>query len=130
MNLIECPTCGLQYDKDTMDKCPFCEVDKNHKPNYNKRTRPNNESNSTNDFRPNFSYHKEPTLSRWHTFATIILILSIVGVLVLAFISILEKNAIYIIAGISEFLIISLFCGIVHLLADIKLCIEKLHYKQ
>ena len=63
-------------------------------------------------------------LSGWATFATVIMILSAIGLLILTIISIGEENAMYFLIGLGEFIMISLFCGIVHLIADIKFSID------
>lgn len=141
--IIECPTCGLQYDEEIMDKCPFCELDKGNLDGnqvgnvFNKyfqtqsqsvKHEKTQKSNLDNSPRPVSTY--EPSLSIWWTIATIIMILSGVGLFVLTFVSIAEKNAIYFIAGFGEFIVILLFCGIIQLLAKIKFGIDKLQNKE
>ncbi len=57
------------------------------------------------------------------------LVLSSIGLLILAILSLSEENAIYFIAGLGEFILFSLFCGIVQLLAGIKQGIDNLQNK-
>ena len=69
---------------------------------------------------------EKPERSGWYAFATFIMILSGIGLFILAIVSISEANAIYFLIGLGEFLMISLFCGILQLLAGIKLGIDNL----
>jgi len=78
---------------------------------------------------PNRQTVKYVERSGWHTYATIMLVLSSIGLLILAILSLSEENAIYFIIGLSEFILFSLFCGIVQLLAGIKQGIDNLQIK-
>ena len=57
------------------------------------------------------------------------LVLSIIALVILTILSLSEENAIYIIIGLGEFILFSLFCGIVQLLAGIKQGIDNLQIK-
>jgi len=58
--------------------------------------------------------------SGWYAYATVMLMLSIIGLVVLIIASIVTENIVFFIAGLGEFIMFSLFCGIVQLLAGIK----------
>lgn len=72
---------------------------------------------------------EKPERSGWFTFATAIMIISGIGLIILIILSIIEENAIFFLIGLGEFLMISLFCGIVQLLTDIKQGIYNLQNK-
>ena len=69
---------------------------------------------------------KTAVISEWYLYAKVMLIVSAVGLLILAKISISEKDAIYFFVGAGEFIMFSLFCAIVQLLAGIKQGIDNL----
>ena len=71
----------------------------------------------------------EAPISKWHKYAMAMLIISIIGLLVLAILSLSEENVIYFVIGLGEFILFSLFCGIVQLLAGIKQGIDNLQNK-
>ena len=64
--------------------------------------------------------------SVWYVFATFILILSSIGLLVLSIFSITEETVLYFLIGLGEFFVVSLFCAIVQLLANIKQDVDNL----
>ena len=69
---------------------------------------------------------KTAEISKWYTYAKVMLIVSAVGLLILAIFSISEKDAIYFCVGAGECVMFSLFCAIVQLLAGIKQGIDNL----
>ena len=69
---------------------------------------------------------KTAEISKWYTYAKVMLIVSAVGLLILAIFSISEKDAIFFCVGAGEFVMFSLFCAIVQLLAGIKQGIDNL----
>lgn len=69
---------------------------------------------------------KTAVISEWYLYAKVMLIVSAVGLLILAIFSISEKDAIYFCVGAGEFVMFSLFCAIVQLLAGIKQGIDNL----
>ena len=58
--------------------------------------------------------------SGWYTYATVTLVLSFIGLAILTIASIATENIVFLIVGLGEFIMFSLFCGIVQLLAGIK----------
>lgn len=58
--------------------------------------------------------------SKWYTFATIMIVLSAIGLCILGIVSISEEDPIFFLIGLGEFFMVSLFCAIVQLLAGLK----------
>lgn len=69
-------------------------------------------------------------LSGWFKFATAIMVLSGIGLLSLFIVSHNENDFGYFLMGLGGFLIMSLFSGILQLLAEIKLGIDNLQNKE
>lgn len=67
--------------------------------------------------------------SDWYQFASVILVLSCIGLFVLAIVSVGEENPIYFLIGLGETLIMSIICGILQLLACIKQGIDNINNK-
>ena len=148
-HFINCSSCGKQYNKQAFDKCPHCGFDPN--PASSTVICPNklcgkeisdqfekcpfcgtplqDVKTDKEENTPNRQTVKYVERSGWHTYATIMLVLSSIGLLILAILSLSEENAIYFIIGLSEFILFSLFCGIVQLLAGIKQGIDNLQIK-
>ncbi len=74
-------------------------------------------------------YIEKSKRSNWYGFATVIMVISGIGLLILALISLGEENSTYFLIGLGEFLMVSLFCGIMQLLAGIKQGIDNLQNK-
>lgn len=146
---IKCSSCGKEYNELAFNKCPHCGFNPNPTsstvicPNklcgkevsnqFEKcpfcGTPLNDIKSEKAEFNTNRQTVKYVERSSWHTYATIMLVLSIIGLFVSAILSLSEENAIYFIAGLGEFILFSLFCGIVQLLADIKQGIDNLQNK-
>lgn len=62
--------------------------------------------------------------SGWHSFATAMIIISIIVLIVLGIISINEDDVLYFLIGLGGFIPFSLLCAIVQLLAGIKQCFD------
>ena len=58
--------------------------------------------------------------SKWFTFATVTIVISAIGLFILGIVSISEENPLFVSIGVGEFIMVSLFCGIVQLLASLK----------
>ena len=114
---VLCPNklCGKEVSNQ-FEKCPFCGT-----PLHNTAVSSGNKPN-----RPKAKYVER---SGWYTYATIMLVLSIIALVILTILSLSEENAIFIIIGLGEFILFSLFCGIVQLLAGIKQGIDNLQNK-
>lgn len=148
-HFINCSSCGKQYNDQAFDKCPHCGFNPN--PTSSTIICPNklcgkevsdqfekcpfcgtslqeakNDKVENNPNRPTVKYVER---SGWYTYATIMIVLSAIGLLILAELSLSEENAIYFIIGLGEFILFSLFCGIVQLLAGIKQGIDNLQNK-
>lgn len=65
-------------------------------------------------------------LSGWFKFATVMMVLFGIGLLILIIVSHNEEDVGYFLIGLGGFLVLSLFCGILQLLAEIKLGIDNL----
>ncbi len=152
-HFINCSSCGKQYNEQAYDKCPHCGFNPN--PTNGTVFCPNKLcgkeisdqfekcpfcGTSLNDAKNNKeSIHTETTSNKqtiktversgWYTYATIMLVLSFIGLLILAILSLSEGNAIFFIIGLGEFIMFSLFCGIVQLLAGIMQGIDNLQNK-
>ena len=121
MSTIFCPNklCGKEIS-DQFEKCPFCGTslqditDSNVEP-----VKPTTEKRT-------FIYVSR---SGWYTYATIMLVLSAVGLVVLGIASIIMENITFIIIGLGEFILFSFLCGVVQLLAGIKQGIDNLQNK-
>ena len=148
-HFIKCSSCGNQYNKDVYDKCPQCGFNPNSTtstvicPNKLCGKEVSNQfekcpfcgtslqegKNNNVENIPNRPIAKYVERSGWYTYATLMLILSAIGLLILVILSLSEENAIYFIIGLGEFILFSLFCGIVQLLAGIKQGIDNLQNK-
>ena len=71
-------------------------------------------------------YVEAPERSDWYNFATIMIVLSGIGLFILGIVSISEENALFFLIGLGEFFMVSLFCAIVQLLAGIKQGVDTL----
>ena len=69
-------------------------------------------------------------LSGWFKFATVMMVLSGIGLLSLIIVSYNENDFGYFLIGLGGFLTMSLFCGILQLLAEIKRGIDNLQNKE
>lgn len=120
MSTILCPNklCGKEISGQ-FEKCPFCGTPLNDV--ANKKV----ESVSPKTVKRKPAY---VPLSGWHTFATIMLVLSALVFVGWVFVSVLEGDE-YFIIGLVGFVVIFLLCGIVQLLAGIKRGIDKLYNK-
>lgn len=121
MSTVFCPNklCGKEVS-DQFEKCPFCGT-----PLDGEKDKPINPGDSTSEKRTAVYVER----SGWYTYATIMMILSAIGLVVLAIVSISMENIIFFIIGLGEFIMFSLYCGIVQLLAGIKHGIDNLQYK-
>jgi hypothetical protein len=122
MGTIFCPNklCGKELS-DQFDKCPFCGTILKENTKIERAVTENQESSIIKQ--------NNPQRSGWYTFATIMMVIAGIGLLVLAAVSVIEENGLFFLIGLGEFLMISLFCGIVQLLAGIKLGIDNLQNK-
>lgn len=66
-----------------------------------------------------------PPRSLWYGYATVIIVIGLIGLLILAYFSIKEKDILFLLYGIGEFVFVSILCAIVQLLAGIKQGIDK-----
>ena len=114
---VNCSSCGKQYNELVFDKCPHCGFNPN--PTSGEEKEPEKEKMKM----------KEVGLSGWYYFATVLMAVSAIGLVVLGIASLHEENAMFLLIGLGEFLVISLFCGIVQLLAGIKKVIDNLQNK-
>ena len=116
MNTVLCPNklCGKEVSN-KFEKCPFCGTPLH---DVNKSVDQKQEKKAIFVER-----------SGWHTYATIILILSFIALLSSVVLSLSEKNIGIFFIGLGEFILFSLFCGIVQLLAGIKQGIDNLLFK-
>lgn len=152
-HFINCPSCGKQYNEQAYDVCPHCGFNPN--PTTGTIFCPNklcgkeisdqfekcpfcgtqlNESKNDKESihagaNSNRQVAKTVERSGWYTYASIMLVLSFIGLLILAILGLSEENAIFFIIGLGEFVLFSLFCGIVQLLAGIKQGIDNLQNK-
>ena len=121
MSTVSCPNklCGKEVS-DQFEKCPFCGT-------------PLHDVKDNNIASVESKPEKRTTLyverSGWYKYATIMLVLSTIGLVVLAIASIGMENILFFIIGLGEFIMFSLFCGIVQLLAGIKQGIDNLQNK-
>lgn len=69
-------------------------------------------------------------LSGWFKFATVMMVLSGIGLFILAIVSCNEEDVGYFLIGLGAYLMISIFCGILQLLAGIKFGIDDLQNKE
>ena len=109
---VNCSSCGKQYNSMVFDNCPHCGFNPN--------------PNSETEKKPEKEKVKEVELSGWYYFATVLMIISAIGLAILAIVSFHVHNAIFFWVGLGEFITISLFCGIMQLLAGIKKGIDNL----
>ena len=58
--------------------------------------------------------------SKWYTFATVLIVLSAIGLCILGIVSLNEEDPLFVLIGLGEFFTVSLFCAIVQLLAGLK----------
>lgn len=150
-HFIDCPSCGKQFNKDVYDKCPFCGT------SLNKETSdtvicPNKicqkevsvqfescpfcgtflsgEKKGLNISCESQASEYHVTCSGWHTYATIMLIFGILLFIAMTIASFAIGDWLLFSIGLGEFIMFSLFCGIVQLLAGIKHRIDNLHIKQ
>ena len=142
-HFINCSSCGKQYNDQAFDKCPHCGF----KPNPSSGTvfcpnklcgkevsdqfekcpfcgTPLHKGNSTTaellETKTETRTTKYVERSGWYTYATVMLVLSFIGLAILTIASIATENIVFLIVGLGEFIMFSLFCGIVQLLAGIK----------
>lgn len=112
MSTVFCPNklCGKEVS-DQFEKCPFCGT-------------PLNKGNDTTSesLEPKAETRTSKYFERsgWYTYATVMLVLSVIGLVILIIASIATENIVFLIAGIGEFIMFSLVCGIVQLLSGIK----------
>ena len=120
MSTVICPNklCGKEIS-DQFAKCPFCGTSLVEVKETNKSNEPQVKEQAS----------KYVERSGWYTYATIMLVLSIIGLIVLAIVSILSLNIVFFFIGLGEFILFSLFCGIVQLLAGIKQGIDNFQNK-
>jgi hypothetical protein len=118
MSTVFCPNklCGKEVS-DQFEKCPFCGT-----PLHEKKDGIVETVDSKSEKRTTVYAER----SGWYTYATIMMVLSAIGLVVLAIASISMENIIFFIIGLGEFIMFSLFCGIVQLLAGIKQGIDNL----
>jgi hypothetical protein len=114
---IFCSNCGKSYNAMSHDKCPFCGTSWRTDTDEGNEEHPNKE-------KATLEQCKKPERSGWHAFATTIIILSAIGLIILGIVSISEKNSMFFLIGLGEFIMVSIICAIVQLLADIKLRIN------
>lgn len=121
MSTVFCPNklCGKEVS-DQFEKCPFCGTPLDGE--KGKIVKPV-------DSKPEKRTAVYVERSGWYTYATIMMVLSAIGFAVLAIASISMENISFFIIGLSEFIMFSLFCGIVQLLAGIKQGIDNLQNK-
>lgn len=121
MSTIFCPNklCGKEIS-DQFEKCPFCGSTLHEVTNSNvEPVKPTTEKRT-------FIYVSR---SGWYIYATIMLVLSVVGFVVLGIASIIMGNVIFVIIGFGEFILFSFLCGVVQLLTGIKQGIDNLQNK-
>ena len=121
MSTVFCPNhlCGKEIS-DQFDKCPFCGTPIHEK---------NDEEVGSNVLKPQSPKPLNIERSGWYTYAVIILVLSVLCFVVLSIVSIFEEDITFFVIGLGEFILFSLFCGIVQLLAGIKHCLDKLQLR-
>lgn len=142
-HFIKCSSCGKQYNDQAFNKCPHCGFDPN--PTTSTVVCPNRlcgkevsdqfekcpfcgtPLHKENDTTAELVESKTETRttkyverSGWYAYATVMLVLSVIGLVILIIASIATENIVFLIAGLGEFILFSLFCGIVQLLAGIK----------
>lgn len=138
-HFINCTSCGKQYNDQAFNKCPHCGFDPN--PTTSTVICPNKlcgkeisnqfekcpfcgtpliKSAESLESKKETRTTKYVERSGWYTYATIMLVLSVIGLAIMIIASITEENIDFFIFGVAEFIMFSLFCGIVQLLAGIK----------
>ena len=103
---VKCPNkdCNKEYVSE-LKKCPFCGE-------------------------PNPNYDGDDSeKSFWHSFASLILIISVISFIISIYFSIKYEDISIFIVGLISFVGIALSCAIVQLLADIKEGIDELNKK-
>ena len=112
MSTVFCPNklCGKEVS-DQFEKCPFCGTPLN---------KGNDTTSESLEPKAETRTSKYVERSGWYTYATVMLVLSVIGLVILIIASIATENIVFLIAGIGEFIMFSLVCGIVQLLSGIK----------
>lgn len=152
-HFIDCPSCGKQFNKDVYDKCPFCGTSLKEETSDtvicpNKLCQKEvsvefekcpfcgtslsglkkglNIACESQDTKRHVTYVER---SGWHTYASFMLILGILLFFTMTIASFMIGDWLLFTIGLGEFIMFSLFCGIVQLLAGIKHSIDNLHSK-
>ena len=109
------------------DDYPFWDADKGKYYRYNIGEITDEEFNLLMEGKKDEpKYVEAPERSSWYSFATVMIVLSGIGLFILGIVSISEENALFFLIGLGEFFMMSLFCAIVQLLAGIKQGVDTL----
>lgn len=112
----KCPNCGRLYPMDA-SICPGCKHPNIVGEEYVEKKEDNNKHN-----------YRSPR-SIWYSYATVIIVIGLIGLIASAIISIMENNYLFLIGGVGEFVLVTILCAIVQLLAGIKQGIDDLRNK-
>ncbi len=115
-HFINCSSCGKQYNDQVFDKCPHCGFN----PSMGKKEEIKSEKDGEK--------LKTPELSGWYSFATAIMVIESIAVVILLVVTLFSdySNWYLFLIVLGVYLFELAFLSIIQLLAGIKLGIEKL----